>query len=111
MCKNNYISVSKFLEMAKRCPGRRPLFVQVLPVIIMGRLPFTFFVSQVVLLILHLFLVDIIMHTVFLGSPAQVRHIRSRNLQVINCNALRLKRQLSTSLQKCMPITCSVELL
>ena len=36
-----------------------PPFVRVLPVIITRRLPFTFFVSQVVLLILHPFLADV----------------------------------------------------
>ena len=42
-----------------------PPFVRVLPVIIMRRLPFTFFVSQVVLLILRPFLADVT-HTEFL---------------------------------------------
>ena len=40
-------------------PGRCPVFLRVLPVIITGRLPFFFFVSQVVLLVLHSFLTDI----------------------------------------------------
>ena len=40
-------------------PGRCPVFLRVLPVIITGRLPFFFFVSQVVLLVLRLFLTDI----------------------------------------------------
>ena len=40
-------------------PGRCPVFLRVLPVIITGRLPFSPFVSQVVLLVLRSFLADI----------------------------------------------------
>ena len=41
------------------------MFFRVLPVLVTGRLPFAFFVSQIVLLIPRLFLVDVT-HTAFL---------------------------------------------
>ena len=46
-------------------PGRCPLFFRVLPALVTGRLPFAFFVSQIVLLIPRPFLVDVT-HTAFL---------------------------------------------
>ena len=46
-------------------PWRVRVFFRVLPVLVTGRLPFAFFVSQIVLLIPRPFLVDVT-HTAFL---------------------------------------------
>ena len=91
--------------------GRCPLFVRVLPVFITGRLPFTFFVSQVDLLILRPFLVD--RHYAYC-APCKVKHkhvnfCMKAEICMSNCNVLKLRRQLSQLLygsrnRSCMPV-------
>ena len=73
------------------------MFFRVLPVLVTGRLPFAFFVSQIVLLIPRPFLVDVLRILRSLSNPAQVRQLLYESSNI--CNRLGINRS-SSSLRK-----------